>query len=172
MLEFHSRNKNKEMTDLVRILVHFVISTSSPFSIVEDEYFRLLMKKTIGFEVPNRKVLKEMVFKIYEEKFDEILNKLKEIDYLALTTDGWTAKHQKLSYYCATLHYMNSLFEWKTIHLGIHQVKGHDTTLTATLLQNKLNLFKVFDKISFMAVDNASAMQKTCEKLKKNMLTV
>ena len=171
LTQFKSKiNPKKEVTDLVKLLVHFVISTASPFSIVEDEYFKALIKKSISFEIPNRKVLKEMVNKVYEEKCQEIINELKEIEYVALTTDGWTAKHQKLSYNSSTLHHLNDLFQSKTIHLGIHQVKGHDSSLTAAMLQNKLNNFKVFDKISFMAVDNASVMKKTCEKLKKEFV--
>ena len=93
-----------------------------------------------------------MVNKVCEEKCQKIINELKEIEYVALTTDGWTAKHQKLSYNSSTLHHLNDLFQSKTIHLGIHQVKGHDASLTAAMLQNKLNHFKVFDKISFSLV--------------------
>jgi len=56
------------------------------------------------------------------------------------------------------------------INLGIHQSKGHDASLTAVGLKNKLNNFKIFEKVNFMAVDNASVMRNACKNLNKDFI--
>lgn len=167
--EFSYTAKNKkEISDQVKLLVHFIVSSSSPFSIVENEYFQSLMSsKLIPFNLPSRKVLKEMLISVYDEIFNDIKNKLAKVNYLAATTDGWSANFQKKSYLGLTIHFLDECFESNSISLGIHQLNSHDAALTAKLLENKLNLFGIFNKINYIAVDNASVMKQTCLKLKK-----
>jgi hypothetical protein len=66
-----------------------------------------------------------------------------------------------------TAHYIDDNFEFKTYKLGIHQIDKHDHLSTAKKLENKMKLFGIFEKVNFMAVDNAAVMTKACKKLKK-----
>ncbi len=163
-----SKSKNNLITDKAKLLVYFVVSTASPFSIVENDFFRELVSESI--EIPSRKIIKDQLLKVYEEMFVLIASELKKIEFMALTTDGWTSKHQKICFNSCTIHYLNEILEWKTINLGIHQSKGHDANLTTVGLKNKLNNFKIFDKIKYIAVDNASVMRNTCKNLNKEFI--
>ena len=66
-----------------------------------------------------------------------------------------------------TAHYIDDNFEFKTNKLGIYQIDKHDHLSTAKKLENKMKLFGIFEKVNFMAVDNAVVMTKACKKLKK-----
>jgi hypothetical protein len=141
----------------VRGVVYFVVSSASPFLIVENEYFKFLTERP-DFKLPSRKVIKDMLGKVYDEIYDDIKDKLAAIDYLAVTTDGWTANYQKKCYLSLTAHYIDDNFEFKTYKLSIHQINKHDHLSTAKKLENKLKLFGIFEKVNFMAVDNAAVM--------------
>ena len=166
--DFKSRNQIRSKTEIQdkgKLLVYFVISTASPFSIVEDDFFRELMSEVC--EIPNRKAIKQMMLNVYEEMFVSVSSELAKIEFMALTTDGWTSKHQKICFNSCTIHFLNEILESKTINLGIHQAKGHDATLTAIGLKNKLNKFKIYERVNYMAVDNASVMKNVCKNLNK-----
>ncbi len=158
----------KVISDTVRGVVYFVVSSASPFLIVENEYFKFLAERP-DFKLPSRKVIKDMLGKVYDEIYDDIKDKLAAIDYLAVTTDGWTANYQKKCYLSLTAHYIDDNFEFKTYKLGIHQINKHDHLSTAKKLENKLKLFGIFEKVNFMAVDNAAVMTKACKKLKNSL---
>ena len=112
--EFKAREKPKEIADKSKLLVYFVVSTSSPFSIVEDDFFREITCDSL--EIPSRKVFKDLLVKVYDEMFVETFTELAQIEFLALTTDGWTSTIQKLSFNSCTLHYLNEILKWKTIN--------------------------------------------------------
>jgi len=59
-----------------------------------------------------------MLCKVYDEIYDDIKGKLAAIDYLAVTSDGWTANYQKKCYLSLTAHYIDDNFEFKTYKLG------------------------------------------------------
>ena len=107
----------KVICDTVRGVVYFVVSSASPFLIVENEYFKFLTERP-DFKLPSRKVIKDMLCKVYDEIYDDIKGKLAAIDYLAVTSDGWTANYQKKCYLSLTAHYIDDNFEFKTYKLG------------------------------------------------------
>ena len=113
------------------------------------------------------RLLNRCCLKFTKKFFFSVSSELAKIEFMALTTDGWTSKHQKLCFNSCTIHFLNEILEWKTINLGIHQAKGHDAKLTAIGLKNKLNQFKIFERVNYMAVDNASVMKNVCKNLNK-----
>ena len=115
------------------------------------------------------RLLNRCCLKFTKKFFFSVSSELAKIEFMALTTDGWTSKHQKLCFNSCTIHFLNEILEWKTINLGI-QSKGHDANSTAVGLKNKLNKFKIFEKIKYIAVDNASDMRNTCKNQNKEFI--
>ena len=159
----------REFTDFTKTLLCFIISSASPLSIVENGYLKSLLSK-LSYTLPPRQILKEFLNNLHEEIFTEIYDKLGRAENIAVTADGWTAKYQKKSYIGLTAHYLDENFGINSLNLGVYQVNAHDAFSTATIVENKMNLFTIFEKVNYMTTDNAAVMAKAAKKINKELI--
>ncbi|XP_062080437.1 zinc finger BED domain-containing protein RICESLEEPER 2-like [Humulus lupulus] len=110
--------------------------------------FQMVSKNTIRSDI-----LK--IYKIEKEKFREVLEKNKS--RIALTTDMWTANHQKRGYMTVTSHFIDD--SWK-LHSQIISFKyvscPHDAPTLTETLSSCMSEWNIEHKISTMTVGNCT----------------
>ena len=93
-------------------IARFMVKNLRPYSVVENEGFRHLVKVLEPrYTMPSRSHFSESVIpKLYEEAKKNLLEKLKDTVFVALTTDGWTSRATE-SYVTITGCHVNN--EWQ-----------------------------------------------------------
>ena len=77
-----------------------------PFSVVEDTGFKSLINLLAPqYKLPCRQTFVTQMSKSHSVLKSELMNELKHVRYVALTTDGWTPKNKPISYNTFTVHY-------------------------------------------------------------------
>lgn len=105
--------------NLTTELVKFVAVDLRPYSSVSGIGFQSLCQTLVNlgaqyghFDVkqalPDRKTVARHVPSIVAENKAEVRKKLAKCDYIALTTDGWTDDHRKISYVTVTAHFFDA----------------------------------------------------------------
>ena len=91
------------------------------------------------------------------------IEELNKVDFLAITTDGWSSQYQKGAFISLTLHYLNELFEQVNISLGIIPANySHNAGNLKNHLLEILSGLGVEKKVKVMIVDHASTMGALC----------
>src|SRR5688572_22335259 len=82
---------------ILKNLIEFLIKDSIPFYILKSPSFqKFIHSLNPQFKIPNTSLIKESITHLYNISFDEIRNKLlNTCQFASLTTDFWTALHQK-----------------------------------------------------------------------------
>ena len=85
---------------ILKNLIEFLIKDSIPFYILKSPSFqKFIHSLNPQFKIPNTNLIKESITHLYNISFDEIRNKLlNTCQFASLTTDFWTASHQKKGY--------------------------------------------------------------------------
>ncbi|CAH1111733.1 unnamed protein product [Psylliodes chrysocephalus] len=96
---------------------------------------------------------------MYEEYKKKLKNVLKEVNFVAITTDSWTSVATE-SYLTITCHYINEHFELKRNILSLKQITERHTT------QQVFGEWEISKKSTCIVTDNASNMFKACDLLK------
>lgn len=102
-----STRMQKNTEQLHRLVLNFVVHGNHPFSIVEEEHFRILLKAlSPTYSVLSRTQLNANIQRVFEEKQNEMKQCLKNISSkIALTLDFWTSITNK-PYIVVTAHFM------------------------------------------------------------------
>ncbi len=120
-----SQSENLKMLEL---LLMFIVTSGSPFRLVENTYFiqlcSLLMESRSAFKLPSRRVLKTLVRKEAQKKRDDLKQKLANVKNISLTTDCWSSTKQKTGYIGVTVHFFKNQI-LHSFNLGIKQVIGN-----------------------------------------------
>ncbi|KAI4809290.1 hypothetical protein KUCAC02_018190 [Chaenocephalus aceratus] len=130
-----------------------------PFSIVEDTYFRAFLSKlNTSYKVPSRgEVSERFLPKMYEAALLNLKTELQEVEYAALTGDGWTSRVAD-HYLTLTVHYMK---DWE-MKVRVLQTLKAEVSQTgdniAAEIGQCLEDFSLKGKVEVMATDNAKAM--------------
>ncbi|XP_062101022.1 zinc finger BED domain-containing protein RICESLEEPER 2-like [Humulus lupulus] len=106
------------------------------------------------------------MYKVEKEKCSQILEKNRS--RIAITTDMWTANHQKKGYMTMTTHFID--YSWK-FHSRITSFKyvpcPHDVVTLTDTPSSCLSESNIEDKISIVAVDNCTANDAMIQLLKE-----
>lgn len=94
---------------LRRELANMIIKHEYPLSIVDHSNFRKYSSALQPmFEMPSRNTIKSDILKIFKEEKSKTLSMLEGHEgKIAITTDMWTADHQKKGYMAVTAHYID-----------------------------------------------------------------
>lgn len=85
-----------------------IISSGSPYRLVENKYFIEIINRFTSNKLPTRPNLKIIEDELYEKSKEEIKLKLASLANISITTDGWTAKALHKSLISLTIHYLNA----------------------------------------------------------------
>lgn len=145
-----------------QLVMQMLIKDYQPFSIVEDEGFRNLIKILApGYQIPSRKYLsKSLLDKMYDDCYKKVTNNLKEVKGICITTDHWTSAANE-SYIGVTAHYINDNFKLCSVLLQCIKFEGaHTAVAIATELRRVLNCWNLRHKLVIAVTDNASNVTK------------
>jgi len=140
-----------------------------PFSCVEDEGFKELMKAMDPrYKLPSRSHLRDVVLPSqYEELKNKLYVILANVDFLALTTDMWTSRANE-GYITITCHFVSNNFKLESEILAKRQLldsTNHTASNIAKTMKAVLQDWGVTNKVVCIVTDNDATMVKACRLL-------
>lgn len=155
-VKFPSQSKRAlSLTEGVGI---FICKDLRPYSVVENDGFRLLVKRLEPrYVLPSRKHLSERVIPdMYAKSKDAVANSLHCAERVALTCDCWTSRNT-ISYLTITCHYIDE--QWR-LASSVLQTRAVETSHTASnladLLTEAIQKWDISDKDPAVVTDNAA----------------
>nr|XP_017093875.2 E3 SUMO-protein ligase ZBED1-like [Drosophila bipectinata] len=138
-----------------------------PFSMVEDDGFRNLMQHMDPkYKMPSRTFFREVMLpKIYKDLRKDLECELEGVQYVAITTDGWTSRANK-AFITVSCHYVNKQFQLITAVLSTASLltpTNHSAMNIADTIRQVLNEWKLLHKVVTIVTDNDATMKKACE---------
>ncbi|XP_060798253.1 E3 SUMO-protein ligase ZBED1-like [Neoarius graeffei] len=128
-------------------------------SVVDDPYFRALLRElNHAYQVPGRdEVSERLIPQMYEVTLLKLKNKLKDVEYAALTRDGWTSRAAD-HYLTLTVHYLKDwTMQVRVLQMLKAQVSQTGENIVAEI-KECLTEFSLEGKVDVMTTDNAKAM--------------
>lgn len=134
-----------------------IIVDMLPFSTVENKGFRSLIS-TIEplYTIPSRKSITTRIEKMYIDKSQSIRNIIENINYISLTTDGWTSTAID-SYLTFTAHYFDDNWKLYSVTLSIEEIQeSHTAENLKDSIMNVIESWNLNNKITGISHDNAA----------------
>ncbi|XP_073835857.1 E3 SUMO-protein ligase ZBED1-like [Musca autumnalis] len=169
--QYDSTSERKKAIDTA--LISMICSDIQPFSIVEDKGFQDFVKcLDPRYVLPSRNTLKNIhmaeMYRVAKEKLKFILN---DMEYCAITTDGWTSRANE-GYLTVTCHFVQN-FVLRSAVLSTKKLlvaTNHTADNIAASLREVFEEWGILHKVITIVTDNDSTMIKACELLQKRHL--
>ncbi|XP_025408821.1 zinc finger BED domain-containing protein 4-like [Sipha flava] len=114
--------------------MYMVCKDNQPLSIVEDKGFVHLMNVVApNFKIPSRRDISRRIFLLYDSMKNMFIDKLKNVQHFALTTDIWTDIHTR-SHIGITIYFVENYI----INSGLLVVFELDERHTSEYIASKL----------------------------------
>ncbi len=153
----------------------WIVSTSEPFSVVEEEEFVQLIKTlNPAAELLSDQTIKSDVMELYLQKIDGIKKILKDVPgKLSITMDIWTSKNM-LSFLVIRAHWITIDWKMKSSLLDFSPIDGEHTGANqGRILLNCLKRFDIpVSKVKAYTMDNATPNDTFIECMEKYGLRV
>ncbi|CAN0829998.1 Zinc finger BED domain-containing protein RICESLEEPER 2 [Linum grandiflorum] len=143
-----------------------------PLAIVDHFYFRKFLHIIQPlFKCPTRNTVKSDILKMYKSELENLRNVLEDIDSrVAITSDMWTASHQKKGYMAITVHFIDN--KWNMRHYIIrfcYVPCPHTAEALAAAIYKVLFEWNLDRKLSTVTLDNCSTNDLLVDKLKDKL---
>lgn len=143
-----------------------VVKDLQQFSIVEDVGFLIFVHKLQPlYQVPSRKTLSNvMLNNKYNEIRRDVVNMIKDVEHMSITTDIWTSDTNK-SFLSVTSHF---LFDNVLSSRTLNAAELPDRHTGEHISQRLENIFCEWDikyRVTTIVADNASNVKSAVEKL-------
>ncbi|KAJ4814327.1 Zinc finger BED domain-containing protein DAYSLEEPER [Rhynchospora pubera] len=140
-------------------LVNMIVLHEHPLSIVDQVGFKVFCNSLQSlFKVPTRNTVRADVFELYKtemKKTKELLEKNE--GRVAITTDMWTADHQKKSYMAVTAHFVDQSWGLQQRLLRFQNIPSpHTTEVLGDYLMKVLYDWNLDLKLSTITMGNCS----------------
>ncbi|XP_022826399.1 zinc finger BED domain-containing protein 1-like [Spodoptera litura] len=148
-------------------LLDLCIDSFHPFSIVEERSFIKFCRWIPGYKLPTRKTLSNSLL---DETYHRVENEIKsqvtsEVQSICLSTDLWTSRSTE-SYIAVTGHYLNDVFEFKTVLLGCCYFSGNHTSQNiASEIKDIVDRWGINGKVNFVVSDNGANVVKAVKEI-------
>ena len=149
--------------ELTRSVTYFMVGGMHPYTMIDSPHFRnLIHTMEPRYTIPSRSTFRDQIIPAWHKEIKSTIHDdLKQVDAVALTTDGWTSRATE-PYNTITAHYVK---DWKltTKVLQTEKMMGsHTGENLATELDIALEKWGISDKVSAITVDNAANIGKAC----------
>ena len=167
--ETQARVKQWDINDSNAVRIHRKIAEMmaidyQPFSIVSDVGFtRLLKTLEPRYNVPSRKYFTENVVPRIKQDIDTRLAELiKDVPFISLTTDIWSANLTNESLISMTAHWVNESFNRLSAVLHAQKIEGsHSGIAICHMLEAMLDTWNISkERVHLVLSDNAANMKK------------
>lgn len=107
--------------------MNLVAECNLSFNITQNDAFRELLTLTAGREVkvPTTKDIMSTLRETSDVTKSHLIEKIAQQKYVCTTCDIWSSRSQ--SYFCMTIHFINSKFQRESYVLGFRQMKHKQT---------------------------------------------
>ncbi|XP_075213813.1 E3 SUMO-protein ligase ZBED1-like [Lycorma delicatula] len=146
-------------------LLYMICKDHQPFSIVENEGFKNLMKSVAPQDkIPSRTSLRRWLDNKYEVVSETFKKKLSSIEDLTLTTDIWSDTLNMKSFIGVTVHFGIEI-ELISVTLGVYELDERHTSqyISEMLLKTCAEWGTKKDNVTAVVTDNAANMVKAVE---------
>lgn len=162
--------------DITRTIAEEICVDMEPLDLVNKIGFKRLLKKlSPNYKMVSRSHITEKVIpEIYQRVKVKVLELLKELPHIVITTDIWTSdsSSQSNDFISLTAHGINANFEYKNYCLEVMPFDGaqHSGINIASNLHKAVHDWSIQDRVRAVVTDNAANMgvaireiQKTCD---------
>ena len=153
-------------------MIECLIKDSLPFNILKSPNFQSFISSlNPRFQIPNINSIKESIAFLYDNSANEIQSKLtNDCHFASITTDFWTASHQKKGYMGITCSWISEKFEPIEILLNlIHVPHPHTGIVIKNILETEIQKWDLDKKITSITTDNGSNMVLGLRLLKNSL---
>ncbi|KAL4126349.1 hypothetical protein QTP88_010571 [Uroleucon formosanum] len=154
----NSRPLDKNQYEIItQSICKMIIVDMLPFSTVENKGFRSFIS-TIEplYSIPLRKSITTRIEKMYIDKSKSIKNIIENINYISLTTNGWTSRAID-SYLTFTAHYFYDNWKLYSVTLSIEEIQeSHTVENLKDSIMNVIESWNLNSKITGISHDNVA----------------
>ena len=150
----------KEQKEHSDYLVQWIICDLQPFTVVDDPYFRAMIKFFCPrYSIPERHQVKDLMIEAFTFRRVKIINSLYQIPgQCSLTADMWTSMNQE-TFLGLTIHYIDS--DWHLCNFLLDIIPfsiSHSGINIAQTITHVLEEFRISNKVLALTTDNESVM--------------
>ncbi|KAF1759561.1 hypothetical protein GCK72_016028 [Caenorhabditis remanei] len=151
-------------------VMKMIVSDNLPLRTLEKEGFQFLMKTICpSVKLKSRFHYTEKLLPLLESKINEkIVEDLKTMEHISITTDGWSSKHNNHHMLSVTAHWIDkNNFGPRYCILGCKSVYGkHNSINYCEKVQETLSLYGISEsKVVRVVKDGASVMTAMCDRM-------
>ena len=169
-----------------KAIVKWLVKNSRPANLVNDSGFIELMGMLVPeYELPSARTITRYMEKLYDEKHEEAVQELSEIEWCAVVSDGGSSSNQ-ISFQDNQVAFIDENMDLKVRILGVKENKGdHDAKVYRERVEEDLEEFSIpQSKVVQFVTDSENKMKaafpkdrsgclahiihKTCEEGMKN----
>lgn len=154
-----------------RHVAYFIAMTCSPYAIVENDGFKELIKFALpGYHLPCRTTFStSRIPALYARTKDTIRERLRSAEYVALTTDCWTA-HNKSQFISLTCSFVDTDWMLRNVTLACRELNtSHTAKNVSDALKNIIAEYAISTaQVTAITTDRAANMIAAVKDLKLN----
>lgn len=154
-----------------RHVAYFIAMTCSPYAIVENVGFKKLMKFALpNYHLPCRTTFSNSrIPALYARTKQTIRDRLKAADFVALSTDGWTALNRS-QFICVTCAFVDTDWVLRTVTLACRELNTSHTALNISeCIKNIIAEYDIdLAKVTAITTDRAANMIAAVKLLRMN----
>ncbi|XP_028254439.1 zinc finger BED domain-containing protein 1-like [Parambassis ranga] len=150
---------------ITEAIAGFICKDMRPYSVVENEGFRRLIKVTepLYVMVSRKRLSEEVIPNMYQSVKEDVKSKLKSAVRVGITSDTWTSVATE-SYMSVTAHYIDE--EWNLISYVLQTTEvetDHRSASLAEMMTVAIEEWGLMSKDPVMVTDNAANMVHAVE---------
>jgi hypothetical protein len=160
-------------TNSKKMLIDMIIIDELPLSFSEKIGFKTFARSlNSDFDIPGRTAITKGVEERYKDLKCQLslylqTSQIEGAGRISITSDIWTASHQKLCYTTITIHFIDQYWKLRMIVINFPVMPyPHSGNNIADVLIQSLKDWKVVHRLFGMTVDNASNNDTMLKRLK------
>ncbi|XP_029341256.1 uncharacterized protein LOC115033211 [Acyrthosiphon pisum] len=153
-------SKKLNQTEFDKANIELVVSTVSPFSLIEHPGFIKYCKLTSNRVPASRRNFMRDIVSEYNDMTASLKDELSQVNFVCITADCWSVFHR--SYMGFTVHWLNqTTLERTSKGLACRRMYGkHTYDNIAEMIDKVLSEFNIQNKTSLIVTDNAANFVK------------
>lgn len=141
---------------------NFIIKSTLPLSILENEHFKKLISDLTKFKilVPSRTKMNSLIDTQYENYIYQLKKSIETASFLSLNFDIWSKKNENFILTQINITSPDSFLNQLTLDFSL--IKDQQASTIKNQLVYLIKLFNIFpEKIISICTDNCNSMKKT-----------
>ncbi|GFR84459.1 zinc finger BED domain-containing protein 4 [Elysia marginata] len=161
-------NKSNRKLAIDQALLHMIVGDLQPFSVVEDKWFRNLLRILDSrYQLPSRRtVTRTLLPELYKQEKARVKGLLDTSDSVSLTTDIWTSRRTQ-AFITVTAHFVSNDWKLHSVVLAtVRMTESHTAVNIKDELEAVIHDWGLQEKVFAIVTDNASNMVAAVNLLK------